>query len=121
MTAFPRSNRCRAGRAAGAVWSLALVMAVFFSCAQNATRPRPLVVTGVVVAVDGRGLGNVQAFVVKDGDRRYRVHVARGADYGFPLGHLNAHRATGEPVTVELEQRDGRLYALSIADAAETP
>jgi hypothetical protein len=38
-------------------------------------------------------------------------------DYGFDLGHLHEHRASGDPVRCLLEEREGKLYALRIDDA----
>ncbi len=35
---------------------------------------------------------------------------------GFELSRLNAHVAEGDPVRCTLEERNGRLYALSIED-----
>ncbi|MDQ3957027.1 MAG: hypothetical protein M3273_01760 [Actinomycetota bacterium] len=74
-------------------------------------------VTGVVIEVDSTGVDEIESFVLKDGDETYDVLIADDVDYGFALGHLNEHLTTGDPVTVELEVRDGDLYALSILDA----
>lgn len=77
----------------------------------------PTEVTGVVVEIEAQGLGDVRAFTVKDGDDLYEISVDPDIDYGFNLGHLNEHRATAEPVRVELEERGDELVALSIEDA----
>lgn len=73
-------------------------------------------VTGVITEIESEGLDQVNSFVVKDGDDVYKILIASDVDYGFPLGHLNEHRATGDPVHVELETRNGDLYALTIED-----
>lgn len=77
----------------------------------------PSEVTGVLLDVESEGLGDVQSFTLKDGDETYEIFIAEDVDYGFNLGHLNEHLSTGDPVTVPLEERDGKLYALSIDDA----
>jgi hypothetical protein len=43
--------------------------------------------------------------------------VNENTKFAFAPGHLSEHRATGEPVAVEVERRDGHLYALSVDDA----
>lgn len=86
----------------------------------TAASPSPSVVspvTGLIVEIESEGFGEVTSFVLKAGDDSYEIFIARDVDYGFPLSHLNAHRVGSEPVVVELELRDGRLFALSIEDA----
>lgn len=109
--------------------SVALLALGASSCAQDgdepgstattvATESPPSEVTGVIVDIESQGgFGNVTSFVVKDGDSSYEIFIAEDVDYGFPLGHLNAHRTGAEPVRVVLEERDGQLYALAIEDA----
>lgn len=77
----------------------------------------PREVTGVLLEIDSEGLGDVQSFVLKDGDARYEISVASDVDYGFDLGHLSEHLTTGDPVRVTLEVRADKLYALAIDDA----
>lgn len=77
----------------------------------------PSSITGPVVAVESEGLGKVTSFQVQSEGTRYDIYIADDVDYGFPLDHLNEHRATADPVVVEVEERDGKLYALSIEDA----
>jgi hypothetical protein len=50
--------------------------------------------------------------------RQSGAHIAPDVDYGFALGHLHEHESTGDPVRCVLEEREGRLYALEILDAA---
>ncbi|MDQ3915542.1 MAG: hypothetical protein M3323_09495 [Actinomycetota bacterium] len=77
----------------------------------------PSEVTGVLLDVDSEGVADVTSFTLKDGDETYEIFIADDVDYGFPLGHLSEHLSTGDPVRVPLEERDGKLYALSIDDA----
>jgi hypothetical protein len=83
----------------------------------DADRDPPSTVTGVVIEVSSAGLGRVENFVVKDGDDTYEILIDPDVDYGFNLDHLHEHRATGDPVRVELEERNDDLYAQSILDA----
>ena len=71
-----------------------------------------------MVDVSSQGLGKVTGFVLKDGDRSYKITIDPEVDYSFPLDHLNEHRATGAPVQVKLDQQRGdAMVALSIEDA----
>lgn len=79
----------------------------------------PSSVTGIVTEVESSGLNEVSSFTVKSGDTHYEILIDEEVDYGFPLGHIEEHRKTAEPVEVDLEERDGRLYARSIVDAPE--
>lgn len=72
--------------------------------------------TGVVTEVSSEGLEDVTSFELRSEGEMFTIHIADDVDYGFPLSHLNAHRTTGDPVRVETEERDGRLFALSIED-----
>lgn len=73
-------------------------------------------VTGVVVEIESRGLNEVESFTVKTGDRRVKILVDVGTNFSFAPSHLNQHRATGEPVAVEVDRRDGDLVAVSVQD-----
>jgi hypothetical protein len=83
----------------------------------DAQRTFPDHVTGVIIEIDSGEFGDVNSFVLKDGDERYKIFISSKVDYGFPLAHLNAHRASGEPVKVDIEERNGRPVALTIEDA----
>lgn len=82
-----------------------------------AAEDAPDEVTGVLLDVQSEGIGEVTSFTLKDGDDTYEIFIAEDVDYGFDLGHLNEHLTAGDPVRVPLEERDGKLYALSIDDA----
>ena len=72
----------------------------------------------MVTTIDsGQAFGAVESFVVKDGEETYRIHVDHDITYDFPLAHLSSHRAGAEPVRVEVERRENKLYATSISDA----
>jgi hypothetical protein len=108
-------RRYLSGRNAAA--ALVLFMAAI-SCApsdSDAGEPQSMV-TGVVVDIDSRGLNEVQSFTVKSGDRRLKIFVEGDTEFAFTPSHLNEHRATGEPVAVEVDRRDGDLVALSVQD-----
>jgi hypothetical protein len=74
-------------------------------------------VTGVIVAVEGEGLGRIEGFTVRSEGETFEFDIDETIDYGFPLDHLNEHRVTGEPVMVVYEEQEGRLVALEIEDA----
>jgi hypothetical protein len=82
-----------------------------------AAEDAPDEVTGVLLDVESTGIGEVTSFVLKDGDDTYEIFIADDVDYGFNLGHLSEHLTTGDPVSVPLEVRGDKLYALSIDDA----
>lgn len=74
-------------------------------------------VTGVVIEIESEAIDDIQSFRLKDGDVVYDIYIADDVDYGFPLGHLQEHVQSADPVVVDLEQRDDKLYALTIEDA----
>lgn len=82
-----------------------------------AAEDAPDEVTGVLLDLESEGVGEVTSFTLKDGDDTYEIFIADDVDYGFDLGHLSEHLTSGDPVSVPLEVRDGKLYALSIDDA----
>lgn len=84
----------------------------------NRSNPRPpSEVTGVVVDVESAGLGAVRSFELKKGADTYQIFIDPAVDYGFDVGHLTEHLASGDPVRVEIDQRGDRLFARSIDDA----
>ena len=74
-------------------------------------------VTGVIVDIESAGIGDIRSFRLKDGDETYDVVIDPDVEYGFDLGHLQEHLSGSLPVKVELEERDGVLYAQTIDDA----
>ena len=93
------------------------VLVSLVSCASDDDPAAPSTVTGVVIEVSSEGLGRVQSLVVKDGDTTYDILIDPKVDYEFSLDHLHEHRATGDPVVVRIDERNGDLYARSIKDA----
>jgi hypothetical protein len=81
------------------------------------TAQAPQEVTGVIVDIDSAGLGEVRSFELKSGDETFEILIDPQVDYGFNLGHLNEHLAGGQPVRVQIEERDGKLFARRIDDA----
>ncbi len=97
--------------------ALFLVTAVLVtSAACGSGEPPPSELTGAIVAIDGEG-SDIRSFRLASEGEEYEIFVAPDVDYGFDLGHLNEHLTTGDPVTVPLEVRGDKLYALSIDDA----
>lgn len=98
-----------------------VVVALSLSGCSSDPAAQPTDVTGplegVIVAIDSEALGDVTSFTLKDGDQTYEIYIAEDVDYGFPLGHMQEHVQTADPVSVEIEEREGKLYALSIEDA----
>ena len=76
----------------------------------------PSKLTGVVLEIESERIGEVSSFTLKDGDHSYEILIDPEVEYGFPLAHLNDHKTTSDPVTVELEEKADQLYAQSIDD-----
>lgn len=75
-------------------------------------------IVGLVIDIEaGTGFGEVESFTVKEGTEEFDIFVDPNTTYDFPLAHLNSHRAGAEPVRVEAKMRDGKLVAVTIADA----
>ena len=78
--------------------------------------PPPEQVTGVITEMrfDGE---RVVGFEVETVARSFEILIDPERDYGFNLKHLEVHRDQQLPVQVDLESRDGKLYAVDILDA----
>ena len=76
-------------------------------------------VTGVIVAVDSAGLGDVSGFTLRQtgGEQLSFDLSALGNGTQFPPGHLSEHQATAQPVRVWYRDDGTRLYALWLEDA----
>lgn len=74
-------------------------------------------ITGVLIDIDSTTIDQINGFTLKSGDERFEVLIDEEITYGFPLGHLQEHLQDALPVRVEMESRNGELYALSIEDA----
>jgi hypothetical protein len=97
------------------VLRLALTALLVVSCTAE-RKPAPDQVTGVITEVR-RAQGRIAGFTVDSGAESYAIDIDPRRDYGFDLEHLEEHRRTGDPVRVDLQDRDGRLVALTILDA----
>lgn len=75
-------------------------------------------VTGVIVAVDSRGLDDVRAFTLRTDDGVILAFDLREMrdTATFPLGHLAEHQATAEPVRVSFRVEGGILLATAVDD-----
>jgi hypothetical protein len=98
----------------GLIWFAALMVCVLPACGGN---EQPSELSGVILKVNATSITDVESFTLKSGDERHRILIDASADYGFPLSHLQEHVLSGDPVDVELEERDGQLYAQSIVDS----
>ena len=85
------------------------------SCASS-SRPMPARISGPITEVR-LDAGEVTGFTITRGTREYPVLIETDRDYGFDLTHLEEHRATGDPVVVELVWRGSDAYARTIVDA----
>ncbi|MGH2757770.1 MAG: hypothetical protein ACRDI3_08280 [Actinomycetota bacterium] len=95
--------------------ALVSMMLVAVACsADPATDESTL--TGVVTDIESSGLNEVTSFQLRHDGETTTIYIDEEVDYGFPLGHLSAHMSGAEPVGVKTDERDGKLYALSIDD-----
>jgi hypothetical protein len=101
----------------GALLALVVLAACGDDPAADAEQPAPEEITGPVTSVDSESLGEVTSFEVTQKGEVYVVLIDPEIDYGFALSHLNEHLASGDPVRVGLDERNGKLYATEIVDA----
>lgn len=76
--------------------------------------------TGIVVAIESRGLGEVDGFTLRTSDGRELDFDTTGTRFdaaGFPPDHLQEHRALAEPVKVTYQAKDGRNAVVKLEDA----
>lgn len=95
---------------------LLIVALASVACGSDA-EPTPDELTGVILSIDAEALGQVESFELKAGDETYDIYIESGVDFGFPLGHLHEHLQSSDPVRVELNEKDGKLFATEIEDA----
>jgi hypothetical protein len=99
-----------------------IVLLVLAACSSEPPAAEPTAepenprLEGVVLAIESTSLDDVTSFTLKDGDETYEIYIADDVEYGFPLGHLQEHVQQAAPVAVDTEERDGKLYALTIED-----
>lgn len=104
-----------------ALVGLLLIVLTIGGCGGDDPGPTPVAsppdqVTGVLIDIVSSEIDDIQSFTLKDGDVQYDIYIADDVEYGFPLGHLQEHLQMADPVSVGLEMRDGKLYALTIED-----
>ena len=77
--------------------------------------------TGVVVAVDSAGLGNVRAFTLRRPGGEQVEFDLRALENGaqFPPGHLAEHQATAAPVRVWYRMDGADRLAIRLEDAPQ--
>jgi hypothetical protein len=76
-------------------------------------------VTGVVVAVEGQGLGHISAFTLRIPGGELQTYSLRALQNGtdFPPGHLAEHQATAAPVRVWFRTEGDERLAIRLEDA----
>ena len=114
MRRYPRRMKLRQ------VVCALLALMVLGACSDDPAgdgQPAPEEITGPVTKVDSEALGEVTSFEVTQQGEVYVVLIDPEINYGFALSHINEHLASGDPVRVGLDERDGQLYATEIADA----
>jgi hypothetical protein len=81
--------------------------------------PGTTAVTGVIVAVDSQGLGDVRGFTLRRDGGELIDFDLRALENGteFAPGHLAEHQATAEPVRVWYRDEGGGLLAIRVEDA----
>jgi hypothetical protein len=101
------------------VLALILVMSLGLAACDDGSESvgEQSVLEGVVVEIDSPSFGEVTSFTLKEGDTTHEIYIAEDVDYSFPLGHLQEHVQSADPVVVDTQERDGKLYALFIEDA----
>jgi hypothetical protein len=78
--------------------------------------PAPQKVTGLITELRSEG-GRFVSMVIETRQATHEILIDPARDYGFGLDHLQVHADDRLPVFVEVEERDGALYAVSILDA----
>ena len=81
------------------------------------------VATGVVVAIDSHGLGDVRGFTLREPGGTLIQFSLRALENGtkFPPGHLAEHQATAAPVVVTYREEGAERLAIRLDDASPAP
>ena len=81
------------------------------------------VATGIVVAVNSRGLGDVRGFTLREPGGVTLEFSLRALQNGtqFAPGHLAEHQATAQPVRVEYRMEGTERLAIRLDDASPAP
>lgn len=83
------------------------------ACAGKTEAPSRL--TGPIVTIDAEG-EVLRGFTIEADGEEWEILADPEIDYGVDVAHLELHREDKLPVAVQLEERGGDLYALSIED-----
>lgn len=97
----------------------ALLLAAALVGCQTGLPPEPLSVSGVVTAVDGPSVAEVDGFTLRTADGQTLAFAVETLtlDGGKPAPHLREHLLSGAPVTVWYQVEGDRLVALRYDDA----
>ena len=110
-------------RAAALVAIVVVVIALAVTVIQLRGPSGTSVATGVVVAVDSRGLGDVRGFTLREPGGTLVEFSLRALENGtaFAPGHLAEHQATAQPVRVEWRMDGTERLAIRLDDASPAP
>jgi hypothetical protein len=97
--------------------AISAIALVLVACGDNDAGGSSDTVEGVITHVESKGLDNVTSFELRSEGTTYEIFIDPDIEYGFRLGHLHAHLVGAEPVVVKLDDRNGKLFALTIEDA----
>ena len=95
------------------------VAAALFALAIACGAPDPTA-TGIVIAVDGPNVAEVDAFTLRTSEGvvlEFTVTELSLTGGGKAAPHLREHMASGAPIVVEYRADGGRLLALRYTDA----
>lgn len=96
---------------------LAIAALLLGGCAADAPSDDTRVLTGIVTDVEATSLTDVESFTFRADGEDIEIQIDPEITYAFPPEHLRAHAISSEPVRVEVEDRSGTLYALTLDDA----
>ena len=96
--------------------ALLLTICSGVACASRASGTTKTL-TGVVVDIRARNLGDVDSFTLRSGEQNFELLVDRDTVFAFAPGHLQEHLTTAAPVRVRAAERNGTLHALYVDDA----
>ena len=104
--------------AAGAAAALVLALALLSGCGgqTEATPESGLQVKGLVAAVEGRSITELESLEIRDETGKNWTFTAGAGFVGFTPSHLREHQLQGHPVTVTYAAEGDTLVAVNITD-----